>query len=119
MTVDNQTMTASGDVSINESMFLGGGLTYYFMPNNIFISGSIGMGGFSLTDVANSSNNVSTNNGFSMQLKAGKEWWVSRKWGLGVALTYGKTNVNNTPSSDIKEKINSNRFGIVFNATLN
>ncbi|MCL2651426.1 MAG: hypothetical protein FWD60_10445 [Candidatus Azobacteroides sp.] len=119
VTYNGYTETVTDNMSINEVMSLGGGLTYYFMPNNIFVSGTVGIGSFSITDSSDSSINVSTDNGFSMQLKVGKEWWISRKWGLGVALTYGSTSVNNRPSSNINEKINSNRFGIVFNATLN
>ena len=103
------------NISITENMLIGGGLTFYIMPSNLFLSGSLGLGNYSLTDLNNNING-STNNGFSMQLKVGKEWWVSRKWGLGIALTYGKTFVDR---NDVNEKLNSNRFGILFNATLN
>jgi hypothetical protein len=102
-------------LSISENMLIGGGLTYYVMPSNLFLSGSLGLGNYSLTDTKNDVNG-STNGGFSMQLKVGKEWWVARRWGLGIALTYGKTFVDNTAGN---EKLNSSRFGILFNATLN
>ena len=105
----------TNSISISENMLIGGGLTYYIMPFNLFLSGSLGLGNYSLTDI-DSNVNGSTNNGVSMQLKVGKEWWVSRRWGLGIALTYGKTFVDNTAGN---EKLNSNRFGILFNATLN
>jgi hypothetical protein len=107
---------AGDNISITENMLIGGGLTYYIMPSNLFLSGSLGLGNYSITDTDNSSVNGTTNSGFSMQLKVGKEWWVSRRWGLGIALTYGKTFVDNTAGN---EKLNSNRFGILFNATLN
>ena len=54
-----------------------------------------------------------------MQLKAGKEWWISKRWGLGIAFTYGKTFVHNGPRDGEEEKLNSNRFGILLNATFN
>jgi len=107
--------STSNDLTIGEAM-IGGGITYYIMPANIFLSGSLGMGNFTLIDNETS---VSTDRGFSMQLKAGKEWWISKRWGLGVALTYGKTKLTNKPGDGIEEFLNSNNFGILFNATLN
>ncbi len=104
-------------MSLGEAM-IGGGITYYIMPSNIFLSGSLGIGGFTLIEDDNNTN-VSTDNGFSMQLKVGKEWWVSKKWGLGVALTYGKTKLTNKPGGSVEERMNSNNLGILFNATLN
>jgi len=112
-------VSMSDDISINEVMIIGGGLTYYLMPKNFFLSGSVGIGHFSLIDNKNNNLNITSDNGVSVQLKFGKEWWVSKNWGLGVALTYGKTSVNNRPSSGIEEKLNSNKLGVVFNATFN
>jgi hypothetical protein len=113
-----QTGKAPENMGITENMLIGGGLTYYIMPENFFLSGSVGIGNYSGTDSKDSSNNFTSDNGFSMQLKAGKEWWVGKRWGLGMAVTYGKT-FTNTQVSAGKEKLNSNRFGVVFNATFN
>ncbi len=107
----------SNDISIGEAMF-GGGLTYYVMPSNFFLSGSVGLGNFSVIQ-NKASDSFSTTRGFSMQLKVGKEWWVSKRWGLGIAATYGKTKLTNSPGGNIKELMNSNNLGILFNATLN
>jgi hypothetical protein len=98
---------------------IGGGVTYYLMPVNIFFSGSMGLGNFSIIDSNDNSNNVSTQRGFSMQIKIGKEWWISKKWGIGLSLTYGKTKLTNEPGGGVVEKMNSNRFGVLFNASLN
>ena len=107
----------SNNVTLGEAM-MGGGITYYVMPANIFFSGSLGMGNFTLIDT-DSETSISTDRGFSMQLKVGKEWWISKSWGLGVALTYGKTKLTNKPGRGLEEYMNSNNFGILFNATLN
>ena len=107
------------NMSINDNMLIGGGLTYYVMPHNILLSGSVGIGNYNITDTKNSDNNRKTDNGFSIQLKIGKEWWIGKRWGLGMALTYGKTFLNNGPYDGIENKFNSNRFGVLFNATLN
>lgn len=115
---NNSSLKASDNLTVGEAMF-GVGLTYYMMPSNIFLSGTGGLGNFSIIDSDDSKNNVSTQHGFSMQLKIGKEWWISKNWGFGVGLTYGKTNLTNRPSEGIVEKMDSNRFGILFNTTFN
>ena len=53
----------------------------YYMKDNFFITGNLGSGFFSLSD---DDNTISTDRGFSYQLKAGKELCVSSRWGLGV-----------------------------------
>ncbi|HCT30078.1 MAG TPA: hypothetical protein DIW31_04975 [Bacteroidales bacterium] len=111
-----ESTTLSNNLSIGESM-IGGGFTYYFMPANFFISSSIGSGNFTIIDSKNDIN-ISTKRGLSLQLKVGKEWWVSKNWGLGISLTYGKTKLTNK-ADGIEEKLNSSRFGILFNATFN
>ena len=118
VTSGSNSQNASNNLSIGEAM-LGGGLTYYIMPQNIFFSGSVGFGGYSLIDSDNSNASVATDRGFAMQIKAGKEWWVSKRWGLGIAVTYGKTKLTNTPGGSVEELMDSNNFGILFNATLN
>lgn len=115
---NNSSVKSSDNLTVGEAMF-GVGLTYYMMPSNIFISGTIGLGNFSIIDSQDSKNNVSTQRGISMQLKFGKEWWISKNWGFGVGLTYGKTNLTNEPGDGIVEKLDSNRFGILFNTTFN
>jgi len=117
VTSSGSSQNSSNNMSLGEAM-IGGGMTYYFMPANIFISGSAGLGNFTLIDSDNNTN-ISTDRGFSFQLKAGKEWWVSKRWGLGVAVSYGKTMVTNTPGGGIEERLNSNNIAILFNATLN
>ena len=117
ITSDGTSLKASNNTSLGEAMY-GGGITYYIMPSNFFVSGSLGLGKFTVID-SDKANSISTNGGLSMQLKIGKEWWVSKKWGLGIAMTYGKTKLTNSPGLGIKEYMNSNNLGILFNATLN
>ena len=113
---DGVSQNTSNNVSIGEAM-IGAGITYYMMPENILLSGSLGIGNFTVLDNGQK-NSVSSDKGFSMQLKVGKEWWVSKRWGLGVALTYGSTNLTNSPGGDIKELMKSNNIGILLNASL-
>jgi hypothetical protein len=100
------------DYSLGETM-IGAGITHY-THQNFFFSGSIGSGKFSFSDVETS---VSTKGGFSFLLKAGKEWWVSKKTGLGVAFTYGKTKVSDE-SGGYTENWNTNRYGVLLHMTI-
>jgi len=109
---------APDNIGVGEGMY-GVGITYYVMPSNILLSGSLGLGRFAILDNNNNNNNITSDGGFSMQLKLGKEWWVSKNWGLGVGLTYGSTNVTNKPNDGSTEELSSNRFGIQFNTTFN
>jgi hypothetical protein len=113
---DGESRKTSNNLTMGEAMF-GAGITYYVMPSNILLSGSLGLGNFTVLD-NDQKKSVSSDRGFSMQLKAGKEWWVSKRWGLGVALTYGSTNLTNSPGGSVKELMNSNNIGILFNASL-
>jgi hypothetical protein len=71
------------------------------------------------TDTTNNSNyrTTTTDPGFSFNVRVGKEWMVSRKWGLGGALFYSKTTLNNS-NGNYSEHWNSDRFGLYFQATL-
>ncbi len=108
--------TSAKNADLGEVMF-GVGLTYY-TPDNFLFSTSMGLGGFTLTNEEEDIDG-SSDNGFSFQLKTGKEWWVSRKIGLGVAVFYHYTNVLNLKGSVDEERLVSNTFGILLNATLN
>lgn len=107
---------ADNKVTLSEAM-IGAGLTYY-TPDNLFISSSVGFGGFTIANEREDIE-VSTDSGFSIQLKAGKEWWVSSKWGIGVAAYYHHTNCINQEGNYAEEHIKSSNFGILFNATRN
>jgi hypothetical protein len=111
-----QSGKANNSMSVDETM-AGLGFTYYFRQSNFFVSASAGVGDYSITDDNNSSNNITTHEGLSLQLKAGKEWWISDKWALGLAFTYGKTRLTNKVTGSPTEKLDSNRIGIVMNAS--
>jgi hypothetical protein len=105
-------VSVSKDYSLSETM-LGVGVTHY-TPKNIFFTGNFGVGSFAFADAKTS---TSTDNGFSFLLKAGKEWWLSKKIGLGAAFTYGGTSLTNT-EGNITEKWKSNRLGVVLQLTI-
>lgn len=102
--------------SVSEMMF-GAGLTYY-NPSNYLFSASVGVGSYTLENEREDID-ISTDNGFSCQLKVGKEWWVAAKLGIGVAAYYHYTNCLNQKGNYGEERIIGNNIGIVLNATLN
>jgi hypothetical protein len=64
----------------------GGGVTYYLMPSNVYLSGSVGLGFLSIdTDLGDDTSDP----GFAMDLSVAKEWWVGNSWGLGLAGAFG------------------------------
>jgi hypothetical protein len=71
---------------------IGLGLTYYWMPYNIYLTGSLGFANSFLTlrdrfAGWNDEDRASeTARGVGLSIVTGKEWWVSDNWAVGVAL---------------------------------
>jgi hypothetical protein len=103
-------------VSLTEGM-MGIGLTYY-NSYNYLISGTIGMGGITLVK-EKENYNFSTDNGFSLQLKAGREWWIAPNFGIGAAAYYQYSNIHSQAGTIVEEFITTNNIGVVLSATLN
>lgn len=114
VTRNGKAVKMNDNFAIGESL-VGIGVTYYLMPSNFFGSATLGLGRFTIID---GNNGGTTDRGFGMQMKVGKEWWVGRNWGLGVGLTYGKSVVTSVDGM-YTDKFDSNHFGILFNATFN
>lgn len=106
-------LAASGTLNGTATMSaIGPGVTYYFMPVNIYVSGSLGLGTFRLTgDVEGE-----TKSGFAMDLTLGKEWWVGENWGLGLA---GGFTYHSVPDKDVSENWSGTSFALRFSATMN
>jgi len=66
---------------------LGVGITRYFMPANVFVSLSPSLTVLSILD-QNSTEVGRTDYGFGAKLAAGKEWWISDHWGIGLAAQF-------------------------------
>jgi len=98
------------------SIAIGVGLTYYIMPHNVYLSGSLLM---AKTKIEEPVFEEETELGPGILLCVGKEWWVGKKWGLGVAGFFEfhklKSNENTWGS---KTDINNKMFGIAFTATM-
>jgi len=74
------------------TVVIGVGLTYYWMPHNFYLTGSLGIASSFLVmreytvgwrDEDRTSEPI---HGVGLSVTAGKEWWVSDNWAVGVAM---------------------------------
>ncbi|MES1206611.1 MAG: hypothetical protein ABUS79_11810, partial [Pseudomonadota bacterium] len=108
------TLTSSGSATLGG---FGLGLTYYFMPVNIYVSGAVAAMVFEMDD-ADGKKLYASNSGLGFQGMVGKEWWVSPEWGLGVA---GELTVASMKDKDSTSGItwSGSSFSLVFSSTFN
>jgi hypothetical protein len=105
-----------GSVSISGDLDLtafGAGITYFIMPANVYVSGSIGAGSLTLDT---SIGEGETDTGPVIDLTIGKEWWVSDGWGIGAAVSLGYHSV---PEKGLDENWSGTSFAVRFSATMN
>jgi len=120
-TITNPDIEISGKTYDTEdtkasSFGFGGGLTYYFMPINIFITGSLQAAKVNIEyKKGNTTYKGETDIGIGAFAGVGKEWWISDDWGLGAAVFFSYSNVPDKGSSNIT--IASTSFGVAFSAT--
>ena len=95
---------------------VGGGLTYYFGPSNIYLSGSVGLGKIDYDDESGNFIDGDSEHGMVLTALAGKEWWVGNSWGLGLA---GEVNYHSFSADPIGDDWDGISFGVLFSATLN
>ena len=117
-TIDNPDVEVGGfeqdtdDTTFSLGMF-GGGLTYYIMPANLYLSGSL----CAATATLETDNfEEESDTGIGIDLTIGKEWWVGNKWGLGVA---AGLNLYSVPTDIDDKDISGSAFAIRLSATYN
>lgn len=106
----------SEDVSVSAFGF-GAGVTYYMMPSNIFVSGSI----LAVKNSLEYGDNIEAEGeyGFGLLLSAGKEWWISDKWALGGGIYFEFSSTKDKKDAfGNQTKIKNSSFGIMFSATM-
>jgi hypothetical protein len=92
---------------------IGAGLTYYFMPVNIYVSGTLGGGSMTLDTPLGSAD---TDTGLVGEFAVGKEWWVGGNWGLGLS---GSIGFHSIPDKGTTENWSGTSLALRFSATLN
>ena len=107
--------TISKDATASETLSsFGAGASYYIMPANIYIGGAIHAATLSLDT---NTSHVDSGLGWGLALNAGKEWWVSDNWGLGLAAQVRFSSVPDTGPN--AQRLNSPVTGLTFSATYN
>ena len=111
--------TFGDDVSA-ATVGIGGGVQYYVMPAGIYLAGSLLSVQLQLARDANGDGNSEerggSEKGVGLQLRLGKEWWVSDEWGLGIAGSYLRASI---PELGGDEAWTVNNFAVTFTATFN
>jgi len=85
--LDKQVAGTSVNSDLNEIAVgaFGPGLAYYFERCNLYLSATFGLAGFAANDGGAGVKVDSSKSGAAFDFMVGKEWWVSRDWGLGIA----------------------------------
>lgn len=115
VTIDGQTVgTATADVSLNA---FGGGVTYYIMPANVYLSGSIGAGSLSVESTSGGTTLTAESDlGLVVDATLGKEWWVGKKWGLGAAAGFS---FHSIADGGVNQNWQGTSFALRFSVTYN
>ena len=118
LTINGNSASTTSSITASDAMY-GIGITKYFMPENIFISATLGVGKFGLTI---NGTDYGSKTGLALQIKGGKEWWVSDNWGLGVAAGLGNMSADDQAVSsnpNYSATLSTTKFFVVFNTTFN
>jgi hypothetical protein len=104
--------SASGSLGLSG---IGLEITYYVMPHNFYVSA---VPSFGTLTASSGGSSYSTKSGFAIKLAAGKEWWVSDDWGIGLNLQYAHSS---NQDSDLAgaPTWGTSWFGVAFSATYN
>jgi len=106
-------LSATADDTTSSISDVGFGVTYYLMPSNFYVGGSLNIAQNEI-EFGNSQKG-SSDSGFGLYVNVGKEWWISDNWGLGVG---GYGYFGSVPDKG-EGTIKNQSFGLFFSATYN
>jgi hypothetical protein len=97
----------------------GPGIAYYFMPINLYLSGTLTFTRVSFVDTyATYLGEENTDIGIGLSFTVGKEWWVSRDWGLGIAGQFHIASMRDDIAG-YSPRLRAAAFSLLFSATYN
>jgi hypothetical protein len=105
----------SSSVSASSTSLVGIGMTSYF-SSNYYLTGAVGM---AESRYKSNGTTYKTDKGYGANIMAGKEWWVSDDWGLGIAGQFLYTVCPAKSSAGSRPDVKSSSFGILFSASYN
>jgi len=94
----------------------GPGIAYYVEPVNLYLSGTLTFTQVSFSDTYSGYPVGDTNLGIGLSLMVGKEWWVTRDWGVGIA---GQIHVASMGDPSYDSRLRAAAFSMLFSATYN
>jgi hypothetical protein len=97
---------------------IGPGIAYYFMPINLYLSGTLTFTKISFSDSTPRNASGDTNVGIGLSMMVGKEWWVGWDWGIGVAGRLQIASMRDYPEG-YDARMGATVFSILFSATFN
>ncbi len=113
---DGQSMEETAEGVTLQQSHVGIGLQYFVMPLNLYVGGDVGFAQLVVRD-QDSTDTTESDLGFYGSVIAGKEWWVSDNWGLGVAARLGMASIPDKEASDLTWNTFTGTVG--FSATYN
>ena len=119
-TLDSTGGTSATLLNTDVSLFgIGPGVAYYLEPWNVYFSGTLALSQVTkdIHDPGTSSRSIEvTNMGMGVSFMAGKEWWVSHDWAIGVA---GLLHVASMQVRAYDARMSATTASVVFSATYN
>jgi hypothetical protein len=119
--VTNASLSANGvtqgysDTDLTLAGF-GPGIAYYIEPVNLYLSGTLTFTQVSFSNTYSGYPAGDSNLGIGLSLMVGKEWWVSRDWGIGIA---GQLHVASMGDPGYDTRLQATAFSVLFSATYN
>lgn len=111
MTIGGDTTSADSDTSVALVQF-GPGIVYYFMPINFYVGGSLLL---SRVAIDHDGETVGeTKLGIGAALRAGREFWVGKDWGLGIGV---EARAASMQDKDVDATLTASSFGLTLGAT--
>jgi hypothetical protein len=97
---------------------VGPGIAYYFEPINLYLSGTLTFTKVSFSDTGTGFSQGDTNLGLGASFTVGKEWWVARDWGIGIAGQAHIASMGDTVQG-YSTHLQTSVFSLLFSATYN
>lgn len=117
-------VSVSGEPSYTEDeltlqmITIGPGIAYYFQPVNMYVSTSVGFGVFDYywsEQYSPYDFHDKSDYGFGLSATAGKEWWLMRDLGLGLAVQFHMASAHHPRYG----QVTGTGFAMLFSATYN
>ena len=109
--VGEQGSTSDVKVSVYD---VGGGITYYLMPSNVYFALSLLI---SQAELEFNNTKGESEYGIGFNAMIGKEWWVGEDWGIGATIYVYYSTMKDKGEFD--NNINNFSVGVLFSATYN